>query len=68
MGLFFHYTAAVWLQYALLRVALPAIAKGLVVVAGTLLISLAASVLTNQIIASAALLLKKLGRGVLNPN
>jgi hypothetical protein len=65
---FFHYTAAVWLQYALLRVALPAIAKGLVVLAGTLLISLAASILTNQIIATAALMLKKLGRGVVNPN
>jgi len=65
---FFHYTIAVWLQFALLRIALPAIAKGLVVLAGTLLLSLAASVLTNRIIATAAILLNKLHRCVLQSN
>jgi hypothetical protein len=57
---FFHYTIAVWLQFALLRIALPAVAKGLIVLTGTLLLSLAASVLTNRIIATAAILLNKL--------
>jgi hypothetical protein len=56
---------AVWLQYELLRIALPAIAKGLIVLAGTLSLSLAASVLTNRTIATAALLLNKLRRCVL---
>ena len=62
---FFHYTIAVWLQFALLRIALPAVAKGLVVLAGTLLLSLVASVLTNRIIATAAIVLNKLRRCVL---
>jgi surface polysaccharide O-acyltransferase-like enzyme len=38
---FFHYTLAIWLQYALLRWSLPAIAKGLVVFICTLLLGLA---------------------------
>jgi hypothetical protein len=57
---FFHYTVAVWLQYALLGIALPAIAKGLFVLVGTLLLSLAASVLTYRIIATVELPLNKL--------
>ncbi|HEV2623591.1 MAG TPA: hypothetical protein VGV62_00490 [Xanthobacteraceae bacterium] len=36
---FVHYVFVVWLQYALLGAAMPAIAKGVLVFAGTLLLS-----------------------------
>jgi len=62
---FFHYTIAVWLQYALLGWSFPAIAKGLVVFTGSLLVSLAASVLTYQITSTAVLLGDRLRRRVL---
>jgi glucan biosynthesis protein C len=38
-----HYAPVVWLQYALLGVALPAIVKGVIVFSGALLLSLAAA-------------------------
>jgi glucans biosynthesis protein C len=62
---FFHYTLAVWFQYVLLGWAFPAIAKGLVVFIGSLLISLAASVLTYQTTSSAVLLVNRLRRRAL---
>jgi glucan biosynthesis protein C len=62
---FFHYTIAVWLQYVLLDWSFPAIAKGLVVLIGSLLISLAASVLTYQTTSTAVLLVNRLRRRVL---
>jgi surface polysaccharide O-acyltransferase-like enzyme len=39
-----HYAFAIWLQYALLGVALVAVAKGAIVFAGTLLLSWAAAI------------------------
>jgi glucans biosynthesis protein C len=63
---FFHYTFAVWLQYALLDGRFPAIAKGLLVFIGSLLLSLAASLLTYQTTSTAALLVNRLRRRVLS--
>ena len=50
---FFHYLVVVWLQYALLDYAVPAIGKGLAVFAGTVLFSWAASIATTRLLASA---------------
>ena len=56
---FFHYLFVVWLQYALLDFAAPAIIKGLAVFAGTVLLSWAASVATTRRLASARPLLAR---------
>jgi surface polysaccharide O-acyltransferase-like enzyme len=54
---FYHYVFVLWLQFALLGFAIPAIAKGLAVLAGALTLSWMASVLTNWILGSSQLLL-----------
>jgi hypothetical protein len=54
---FFHYVFVLWLQFTLLGLAIPAIGKGLVVLIVTLILSWAASVGTNRILASTRLLL-----------
>ncbi len=54
---FFHYLFVVWLQYMLLDLAFPAIGKGLAVFVGTVLLSWAASVATNRLLAGARPLL-----------
>jgi glucans biosynthesis protein C len=56
---FFHYAFALWLQFMLLDLALPAIGKGLVVLISTVVLSWAASVATNRIVASARPLLAR---------
>jgi surface polysaccharide O-acyltransferase-like enzyme len=56
---FFHYLFVVWLQYLLRDLAVPAIGKGLAVFAGTVLLSWAASVATNRLLASARPLLAR---------
>jgi hypothetical protein len=56
---FFHYTIALWLQFALLDRAWPAIAKGILVFVITVAASLAASALTDRIIASGSVLLAR---------
>jgi hypothetical protein len=62
---FFHYPVALWLQYTLLGIALPAIAKGLIVFIGTVFLSLAASTMTNRVLSTAGLLLNKTRYSVL---
>jgi hypothetical protein len=54
---FYHYVFVLWLQFALLGFAIPAILKGLAVLAGALTLSWMASVLTNWILGSSQLLL-----------
>jgi glucans biosynthesis protein C len=54
---FFHYVFVLWLQFTLLGLAFPAIGKGLILLIATLVLSWAASVVTNRILASARLLL-----------
>lgn len=49
---FFHYLFALWLQFLLLDVTVPAIGKGLIVFAGTVTLSWAASILVNRLLAS----------------
>ncbi len=61
---FFHYVFVLWLQYLLLRVAFPAIGKGVIVLALTVVFSLAASLLTNRLVAGARLLFEA-GAGLL---
>ncbi len=56
---FFHYLFTLWLQYALLSFALPAVAKGVIVLIGTVAFSWAASLLTNTIVANGWLLLAR---------
>ena len=56
---FFHYLFVVWLQYALLDFAAPAVVKGLAVFVGTVLLSWAASVATTRLLASARPLLAR---------
>jgi glucans biosynthesis protein C len=56
---FFHYVIALWLQFMLLDLAFPAIGKGLIVFVGTVVLSWAASVLTNRILASGRPLLAR---------
>ncbi len=56
---FFHYPIAVWLQYALLGISLPAIVKALVVLIGALLLSLAASAAANRVILTVRAILNK---------
>jgi hypothetical protein len=50
----FHYLFALWLQFLLLDLAIPAVGKGLVVFIATVTLSWAASVLTNRMLASGA--------------
>lgn len=59
---FFHYAFALWLQFALLGLSFPAVAKGLFVLIATLTLSWAASAVTNRILANARPLL---GRGAM---
>jgi hypothetical protein len=54
---FFHYVFVLWLQYVLLGLALPAVAKGVLVLIVTVIGSWMASVLTSRVVAS--------GRGLL---
>ena len=56
---FYHYLFVLWLQFALLDVDLPAIAKGLIVLVGTGSLSWLASVATNRAIAGARLGLER---------
>jgi hypothetical protein len=49
---FFHYLFALWVQFLLLELAVPAIGKGLIVFAATVTLSWAASVLVNRLLAS----------------
>lgn len=56
---FYHYLFVLWLQFALLDVDLPAIAKGLIVLVGTGSLSGLASVATNRAIAGARLGLER---------
>jgi peptidoglycan/LPS O-acetylase OafA/YrhL len=46
----FHYLFVVWLQYALLSLTLPAVAKAAIVFAGALLLSWAAAVATQHVL------------------
>jgi peptidoglycan/LPS O-acetylase OafA/YrhL len=56
---FFHYPILLWLQYALLGLVWPAIAKGVIVLAVTVVASLAASMLTDRLLASGGDLLAR---------
>ena len=47
---FFHYPILLWLQYALLDQVMPAVAKGMLVLIGTVLASWGASVLTDRVL------------------
>lgn len=47
---FFHYPFVLWLQYLLLGVAFPAVAKGVIVLAFTVILSWGASLLTSRIL------------------
>jgi peptidoglycan/LPS O-acetylase OafA/YrhL len=47
---FFHYPVVLWLQYALLALVAPAVAKGVLVLIGTVLVSLGLSVVTERIL------------------
>ena len=47
---FFHYPVVLWLQYALLDLVFPAVAKGMLVLVGTVLVSLGLSVVTERIL------------------
>jgi len=57
---FFHYTFVLWLQFALLGLAMLAIGKGLLVFIGTVVLSWAASIVASRIAAGARPLI---GRG-----
>jgi len=56
---FFHYPFVLWLQYLLLGVAFPAIAKGLVMLNFTVIPSWGVSVLVSSILSQASLLFKR---------
>jgi glucans biosynthesis protein C len=56
---FFHYPFVLWFQYLLLGVAFPAVAKGLVVLAFTVVLSWGASLLTSQILSRISLLFRQ---------
>jgi len=49
---FFHYLFALWVQFLLLDLAIPAVGKGLIVFAATVTLSWAASVLVNRLLAT----------------
>lgn len=65
---FFHYTFVLWLQFMLLGLAIPAIVKGLAVFFATVILSWAASVVTNRILASGRLLLGRAAVGLGAPS
>jgi len=56
---FFHYPFVLWSQYLLLGVAFPAVAKGLVVLASTVILSWGACLLTSQILSWISLLFRQ---------
>ena len=56
---FFHYPFVVWLQYPLLGAFLPGLAKGLVVLTFTVILSWGASILTSRILSHVSLLFKR---------
>ena len=56
---FFHYPFVLWFQYLLLGVAFPAVAKGLVVLASTVILSWGACLLTSQILSRISLLFRQ---------
>jgi hypothetical protein len=56
---FFHYLFALWLQFLLLDLAIPAIGKGAIVFVATVTLSWAASVLVNWALASGRALLTR---------
>jgi peptidoglycan/LPS O-acetylase OafA/YrhL len=56
---FFHYPFVVWLQYLLLGAVLPGIAKGLVVLTLTVILSWGVSILTSRILSHVSLLFKQ---------
>jgi hypothetical protein len=56
---FFHYLFALWLQFLLLDLAIPAIGKGAIVFLATVTLSWAASVLTTWVLASGRTLLTR---------
>jgi len=67
---FFHYLFVLWLQYALLGLALPAVGKGAVVVVATVILSLAASLATNWMLAGVRIALSRaasLGQATASP-
>jgi glucans biosynthesis protein C len=47
---FFHYLFAIWLQFALLDLPFGAVAKGLIVLAGTVILSCTASIGTDRLV------------------
>jgi hypothetical protein len=49
---FYHYPIVLWLQYALLDLLVPAVAKGMLVLVGTALASWGLSVLTERVLAA----------------
>jgi glucans biosynthesis protein C len=49
---FFHYPILLWLQYALLDLAVPALAKGLIVLTATVFASWGASVVTDRVLSA----------------
>ncbi len=59
---FFHYPIVLWLQYALLDLVLPGVAKGMLVLVGTVLVSLGLSIVTERILTTCR---DALARGVL---
>jgi glucans biosynthesis protein C len=64
---FFHYPIVLWLQFALLGAAVPAIVKGTGVFIATVMVSLAASALTNRVLAASEPLRARLGLLVVSP-
>ena len=56
---FYHYAFVLWLQFALLGVAMPAVGKGMLVFIGTVVLSWAASIVTSRIVAGARPLLRR---------
>jgi len=53
---FFHCLFALWVQFLLLDLAIPAVGKGLIVFAATMALSWAASMLVNRLLASGRML------------
>lgn len=56
---FFHYAFVLWLQFAVLGVAMPAIVKGALVFIGTVVLSWTASIVASRIVAGARPLLAR---------
>ena len=60
---FFHYPILLWLQYALLDQAMPAVAKGMLVLTGTVFASWGASVLTDRVLTACRPVFKRAAWG-----